>query len=317
MLDPQKLRVIREIARTGTIAEAATILGFTASAASQQVSTLERQLGTQLLERYPRSVRLTEAGRVLAEHAERVLSEIQLAERAVSDVANVRGGRLRVAAFSSAADPLVVPAMSAFVRRYPDIDLSFTEIEPELALDAVLSGQVDLAVTHQYEQLPGPQLHGLRQTLLMSEKLLLALPPRMQTSVQDPVHLGQYADVVWISSVIPEGFQALTELACRLAGFEPSIKFRADTYDTILDFVAADFGPALVPAIAARPRTGVRYRDISYPPDLKRLTHLTVRDTRNSPAMDAMIDILHRRLKQLPRFRPALKATNHDLPEKR
>jgi DNA-binding transcriptional LysR family regulator len=133
-------------------------------------------------------------------------------------------------------------------------------------------------------------------------------PPRMQTPVEDPVHLGQYADAVWISSVIPEGFQALTELACRLAGFEPSIKFRADTYDTILDFVAADFGPALVPAIAARPRAGVQYRDISYPPDLKRLTHLTVRDTWNSPAMDAMIDILHRRLKQLPRLRPALKS---------
>lgn len=306
MLDPQKLRVLQEIARTGTIAEAAATLGFTASAASQQVSTLERQLGTQLLERFPRSVRLTEAGRVLAEHADRVLAEMRLAERAVSDVANLRGGRLRVAAFSSAAGPLVVPAMSAFSRRHPGIGLSFTEIEPELALDAVLSEEVDLAVTHQYRQLPGPQLHGLRQTLLTSEKLLLALPPRLHPATQDPVHLAEYADTAWVSSVIPEGFQALTELACRIAGFEPRIRFRADTYETILDFVAGDFGPALVPEIAANPRPGVAYRDICFPPDLMRLTHLTVRDARNSAAIDAMIEILHRRLKQLPGLRPAL-----------
>lgn len=301
MLDPQKLRVIREIARTGTIAEAAATLGCTASAASQQVSTLERQLGIQLLERFPRSVRLTEAGRVLAEHAERVLAEIQLAERAVSDVAELRGGRLRVAAFSSAAAPLVVPAMSAFMRRHPNIELSFAEIEPEFAFDAVSSGEVDLAVTHQYRQLPGPQLQGLRQTLLRSEKLLLALPPRLQSPTQDPAHLAEYVDSAWISTVIPEGFQALTELACRIAGFEPRIRFRADHYNIVLEFVAADFGPAIVPEIVANPRPGVSYREIGYPPDLMRHTHVTVRDAQNSPAVDAMIEILHRRLAQIPR----------------
>lgn len=308
MLNPQKLRVIREIARTGTIIEAAGNLGCSASAASQQISSLERQLGTQLLERFPRSVRLTEAGRVLAERAERVLAEMELAERAVSDVAELRSGRLRVAAFSSAATTFVVPAMSAFLRRYPDIELSFAEIEPEFALNAVSSDEVDLAITHQYRQLPGPQLHGLRQTLLHSEKLLLALPPRLRPAGQDPVHLTDYADTAWVSTVIPEGFQALTELVCRIAGFEPRIAFRADTYDLILEFVAADFGPALVPEVVAAPRPGVVYREISYPLDLMRHTHVTVRDGRNSPAVDAMIEILNRRLARIPRVSPALRS---------
>lgn len=293
MLDPQKLRVLREVARSGSIAGAADALGCTASAASQQISTLERTLGARLLERSPRSVRLTEAGRVLAERAERVLVEIESAEHAVADVAELRDGRLRVAAFSSAAGTLVVPALRTFRQRFPGIDLSFVEVEPEDAVPAIAAGEFDLAITHQYRQLPRPELHGLRQLLLHSEDLLLALPPRLHSDDRSPARLEEFADATWISTLMPVGFQALTELVCRAAGFEPRIGFRADTYDLVLAFVAADFGPALVPELVAQPRAGVAYRP--FVESTQRDIHITVRDVEPSPAVAAMIDIFRAR----------------------
>ncbi|WP_370369384.1 LysR family transcriptional regulator [Catenulispora sp. GP43] len=92
MLNTRRLSLLRDIDRTGTIAGAAQLAGCTPSAASQQISALEQELGINLLERYSRSVRLTEAGRVLVEHAHRVFAELDAAETAVRAVSGLRGG---------------------------------------------------------------------------------------------------------------------------------------------------------------------------------------------------------------------------------
>ncbi|MFD2396231.1 LysR family transcriptional regulator [Prauserella oleivorans] len=187
MLDPRRLRLLRDVARTGSIAGAAQRDGCTAAAASQQLAALERQTGVPLLERGARSVRLTEAGRVLVEHADRVLSELDSAEQALLAVAGLRGGRLRVAAFGTAAS-FTVPALAAFQRHHAEVELSFVELEPDEAVPAVREGEVDLAVTHQYAQLPKPDLRGLRQAPLRRERLLLAVPPSLRPG--DPGRCG-------------------------------------------------------------------------------------------------------------------------------
>lgn len=119
MLDPRKLKLLVDVARTGTIAGAALRADVTASAASQQLSALERQAGCSLLERSGRSVRLTAAGHTLVSHATRVLAEIEAAEEALRDFAGLRDGQLRVATFASAAEPFTVPAPAAFRRTRP------------------------------------------------------------------------------------------------------------------------------------------------------------------------------------------------------
>ncbi|PRX51033.1 molybdate transport repressor ModE-like protein [Prauserella shujinwangii] len=298
MLDPRRLRLLRDVARTGSIAGAAQRAGCTAAAASQQLAALERHTGVPLLERGARSVRLTEAGRVLAERADRVLAELDGAEQALLSVAGLRGGRLRVAAFGTAAG-FTVPALAAFRRRHPDVELTFLELEPDEAVPAVRAGDVDLAVTHQYAQLPKPDLRGLRQTALRSERLLLAVPPSLRPGSGGAVRLRDYADADWISPRPATGFQALVELTCRAAGFEPAVRFRTDSYEVMLRLVAADFGVALVPELAAdggHLHAGVTFRAVARPAPLAREVHATTRAADSSPAVELLLALLVERV---------------------
>lgn len=283
------------MARTGSIAGAAQHAGCTASAASQQLSALERELDAALLERSARSVRLTEAGRILVEHTHHILDELNAAEDAVHAVSGLRGGRLRVASFATAATTLVVPALMAFRQRHGEVSLSFTEIEPEEAIPAVAAGEIDLAVTHHYEQLSRPDLRGLNQLHLHRDRLLLAVPPHLHRAGQTTALLRNYADATWLSTVPSEGFQAVTELLCRSEGFEPDIAFRSDHYGMLLDLVAADFGVALVPGLAAVPRASVTYLEITEPAGVTRDIHITTRAADSSPATQGLIGLLLRR----------------------
>ncbi|EHR60700.1 LysR family transcriptional regulator [Saccharomonospora cyanea] len=295
MLELRRLGLLRDVARTGSIAGAAQLAGRTAAAVSQQLAALERELGVALLERGPRSVRLTDAGRVLAEHADRVLTEADSAVQAVLRVAGLHGGRVRVAAFGTAAG-FTVPALASFARSSPEVELSFVELEPEESVPAVRAGEVDVAVTHQYARLPPPDLRGLRQTPLRRDRLLLALPPSLAPVGESSVALSDYALATWVSPRPSAGFQAVVELACRAAGFEPTVAFRTNSYDMMLTLVAADFGVALVPELAASPRPGVTFRDIGDPVGLAREVHATTREADPSPAVARIVELLVERV---------------------
>src|SRR3954469_18909995 len=113
MLDVRRLRVLREVAVCGSFSAAAEALHFTQSAVSQQIAALEREAGTQLVERSARGVRLTEAGEALVCHADAILAPPQAAERDLEAIAGLRGGRIRVVAFPSAGASLMPMAVAA------------------------------------------------------------------------------------------------------------------------------------------------------------------------------------------------------------
>lgn len=303
MLDPRRLALLRDVAATGTIAAAAERAGCTAAAASQQLAALERDLGAALLERSARSVRLTEAGRVLAEHAGRLLSSLDDAERAARDVAGLRGGSIRVAAFATAGISFVIPALTVFRRRHPDVELRFSELESAEALPRVRAGAVDLAVTHEYAPLSRPDLRGLEQRPLYREPMLLAVPRKAvarkdegrKDAGKGAVELADHAESPWVAALDSTGFQAATEMACRAAGFEPRIDTRVHSYPMVLSMVGAGFGVALVPGLAAVAQRGVTYLPIARPTGLSRQIYATTRRTDRSPAVRALTPLPSRR----------------------
>jgi molybdate transport repressor ModE-like protein len=295
MLDPRKLRLLVAVATTGSIAGAATVAGCSAAAASQQLSALERQTGAQLLERSARSVRLTTTGELLVEHATRILADLRTAEQAITAVTTLHGGQLRVASFGTAAARLCIPALAAFTRRYPKVAIAFHELEPEQAIPAVRAGDIDLAVTHQYARFPAPDLGGLTQTHLLTDPLLLAVPARLRPADSSPVSLRTFANADWISTHPGDGFQAITEMVGRAAGFEPKVTCRADDYRIIQDLVAAGIGVALVPQSAVTPRTAVTVLPIAKPARLARTIHATIRSADTSAAVKEMTRQLIRR----------------------
>src|SRR3954467_9588082 len=119
MLDVRRLRVLKEVAAKGSFSAAAESLAYTQSAVSQQIAALEREAGTQLVERSARGVPLTDAGRMLVGHADAILSRLADAEAELEAMAGLRGGRLRLVAFPSAGSPIIPRGGAGLPRRPP------------------------------------------------------------------------------------------------------------------------------------------------------------------------------------------------------
>src|ERR687898_29156 len=168
MLELRRLRLLRELKERGTIAAVADALQFTPSAVSQQLAMLEREAGVRLLERAGRGVRLTDAARVLVDHADALLERAALAEADLAAAAGAVAGRGRIAGFESVSLHLALPAMEALARDAPQLRCELIEAEPEQALPALALGDVDLVLGDEWQHLPlslpeGVQRHDLHR----------------------------------------------------------------------------------------------------------------------------------------------------------
>ena len=141
---------MRAIADQGSFTGAAAALGYSQPAVSQMVRRLEQRMGTPLVDRVGRSVRLTEAGLALARHASTVLGALDAAEEEVAAIAGLRAGRVRLAAFPSASATLVPKALALVRDRFPGVSMTFAEAEPPESLAALRAGDCDLAVAFTY-----------------------------------------------------------------------------------------------------------------------------------------------------------------------
>lgn len=155
MLNVNRLRVLREVARRGSFSDAAEALDYTQSAVSQQIAALEAETGLALLERRPRGVSLTAAGQTLMGHAEAVLADLDAAEVALAQISGLRGGRLRMASFPTAGATLMPLAIATFRERHPAVELTLVEGEPEEIAPRLRAGELDLALLFEFEATEG------------------------------------------------------------------------------------------------------------------------------------------------------------------
>ncbi|PAZ12191.1 LysR family transcriptional regulator [Streptomyces sp. SA15] len=241
------LRVFLEVARHGSFTVAARRLGWTQSAVSRQVSSLEGALGGgPLFDRLPRGVRLTEAGRLLVPHAEAVVEALQGAGRELAALREVAGGRLRFGAYASADAALVPQALATFRAGHPGVHVSREEGFTPVLLERLTAGHLDLAVVSSTGGAL-PSAYALHH--LLDESLYVAVPADHPLADGGPVRLGQLADADWISgSARPEG--TLLDAAVR-QGFRPRIAHVVGEWTAKQGYVAAGLGVTLVPALAA------------------------------------------------------------------
>ncbi|KUO22478.1 LysR family transcriptional regulator [Streptomyces dysideae] len=242
------LRAFLEVARHGSFTVAARTLGWTQSAVSRQISSLEGALGGgPLFDRLPRGVRLTEAGRVLVPHAEAVGAALLGAGRELAVLREAAGGRLRFGAFASADAGLVPQALAAFRSRHPGVHVSREEGFTPVLLERLTAGHLDLAVVSTTGRAP---LEAYALHHLLDESLYVAVPADHPLALKGrPVRLGQLADADWISgSSRPEG--TLLDAALR-QGFRPRVAHVVGEWTAKQGYVAADLGVTLVPALAA------------------------------------------------------------------
>ncbi|MFE3582174.1 LysR family transcriptional regulator [Streptomyces vinaceus] len=272
MLDVRRLRLLRELARRGTIAAVAEALAFSPSAVSQQLSVLEREAGLPLLERTGRRVRLTPAGQNLVRHADAVLERL---EEAAADLAEARSGpagALRIGAFPTATRAIVPAALVALARRHPGLEPMVSETDPAAVAHALRAGDLDVALVHEYDFVPAPREPGLATQPLYREPMYLAAPAqapsagavRASASAPAPASapgpasgpapdqgavLRAHADDPWITATHGTLCHAMAVRACQAAGFTPRIRHRVDEFPAVLALVAAGQGVAVVPQL--------------------------------------------------------------------
>lgn len=303
MLDLRRLRVLRAVVRTGSVRAAAGQLGYTPSAISQHVTALERETGTVLLEKAGRGVRPTDAARLLADVADDVLDRLADAEAALASLRAGRTGRLHLTSFPSAGAALVPPAVAAFRRDHPDVELVLGVAEPDEALPALRAGEVDVAVVVFADEVDTGAGDELTRVHLLDDPYRVLLPVSHSLAAGEDVDLRDLAEEAWVDTASAPGHCAAAALdACRAAGFSPAYGVTADEYPTTQGFVAAGLGVALVPALAlglAHERVVVRR---VRGPQPVRHVHAAVRTARAGEAVVAgAVRALQEAARALPR----------------
>ncbi|MGH2715402.1 MAG: LysR family transcriptional regulator [Thermoleophilaceae bacterium] len=292
MLDVRRMRVLREVAARGSFSAAAEALSFTQSAVSQHIAALEREAGTQLVERGRRGVRLTDAGRVLVGHADAVLARIECAEEELAALAGLRGGRLRLISFQSGGSTLAPRAVAAFRERHPKVELSMLEAEPDEAGERLRTGEADLALVYDHESTPGLLAPELQLTHLLDDRYDAILPAGHALAGRRRLSLADLAGEPWVASTAMCGCRKITESVCREAGFEPRVAFEADETLAAQALVAAGVGVTLLPQLALTTlHPGVVARRLASPP-VRRIWVARLEGAYASPASDAMVQTL-------------------------
>jgi DNA-binding transcriptional LysR family regulator len=247
--------MLSELQRLGTITAVAKELYLTAPAVSMQLAALEREVGLALTERQGRRVVLTPAGQVLADHGHDITDLVSVAEMEIQTLRQGESGTYRVAAFPTAARSYVTDTWRE-LRDGAHVGpaLRLTELEPDAAREALVHGDVDLAVTHAYSNVPPLPSQGLFAMALATEEVVLATAADTvrATTRSGAARLADHAHSDW---VIPHQELACAEMvkrACGAAGFQPTIVAEATDFSVQLELVAAGIGVALVPRLAAR-----------------------------------------------------------------
>src|SRR5438874_11124436 len=243
-MEMHQLTYFESVSRHLHFTRAAEELNVAQPSVSQQIRKLEAELGAPLFHRMKRHVALTEAGKTFLPHARAVLQRVEEARLEVQELSGLRRGTLAVAAPPTVWTYLLLLALAASSRRHPGIALAFREAGSRTLLNLLEAGELDMAVVIQ------PIRHPALETLsLLEEELLLAVPRQHPlASGKRRVRLAQLREEPFV--LLREGAYDLrdqTLSACRRAGFEPTVALDGGEMDSMLRFVAAGIGLAILP----------------------------------------------------------------------
>ncbi len=274
------------VARTRHFTRAADLTGVSQPTLSKQIRVLENSLGTPLFVRDRGAIELTSAGEALLPHAQRILIDVESAQRTVHEVAGLRRGRVRLGATPSLCDGLLPEALTRFHDTYPAIDLEVQEAGSRVLTRELSQGRLDVALLivplHSNEP-------DIETTPVLRERLVLASPAT--SDLPDRMDVGQLRDLPLV--MFREGYDLrdVTLRACASAGFEPRLAVEGGEMSAVLRFVEAGLGHAVVPSMVIASRPGLRATQLA------------------NPELDRVIALAHRSYEALPLAAQAFKSS--------
>ncbi|MEV8631211.1 LysR family transcriptional regulator [Streptosporangium sp. NPDC051023] len=299
MLDVVRLRVLAAVARHGSVTAAARELHYSQPSVSHHLAKLEAETGAKLIQRVGRGIRLTEAGRLLAERATEIVGRIESASAELSAHIGLRAGRVRLAAFPSALGTFVPEAASLLTQRHPGLGLRLTETEPPEALRMLRAGYVDVAVIFRYDD-TAPEPEGVRLVHLMDD------PSYLVTSGLSG-ELPSHRDSLWIGGC--DRCRSHLLRLCAKAGFEPEIAFTTDDIVAVQALVAAGIGVTVLPGLALHAHRHPKVTTVELPGSTRHVYAATYGEPPSPPATAALLAALTsaapRKPPAPPRHKPA------------
>ena len=283
------LAALEAVAREGTFGRAAVSLGYTQSAISQQIQTLERLVGERLLERPggPRAVSLTEAGALLLRHAESIIARLHAAQADMAALSQGQSGALRIGTFQSVGAKVLPNVMRRFLAAWPHVELELTEsASDDDLLRLIERGELELAFA-MLPTLEGP----FESQEILRDPYVLLVPADHELGGLERTSIAELGDLTLIgnracrSTALAEG-----ELVQR--GVTVDVAFRSDDNGTVQGLVGAGFGAALVPLLTVDPNDA-RVRVLEIEPEIphRRIALAWHRDRHRSPAARAFAEL--------------------------
>lgn len=238
-----RLRQFVAVARTEHVTRAAQVLGMPQPTLSRSLARLERELGVQLFLRSGRALRLTREGRLLQEHAERALDELETGLQAVAGEWSPDGGRVAFGFLHTLGSQTVPRLLREFQRRRPRVRFELVQRGNDELVAMLRSGALDLCLT---SPLPGGP--DLEVRALHEQRLRLVVPVGHLLAGRSAVHLADAAQEQFVGLARGYGLRSTSDAWCREAGFVPRLAFEGEEIDTVRGLVAAGLGVALLPA---------------------------------------------------------------------
>jgi DNA-binding transcriptional LysR family regulator len=301
-VDLRRLRLLLELSRLGSMREVADEMHVTTSTVSQQLTVLAKEAGATLIEPDGRRVRLTPAGRRLAEHAVSILAAVDAA-RLDLDPDAAPAGTVRAAGFASAVRRALVPIAIELAVHRPTVALLIHEHEPAEAFALLAADAVDLALTYDYNLAPAPFDHSLEPTPLWSTSWSLCIPATSHhtgnvtgnVTGNAPANaravFARFRDEPWIVNSRNTADEVAVRTIASMAGFEPRIAHRIDSLELVQDLIAAGLGVGLLPADEPV-RPGVELLALADPEVIMRAYAVTRRGRAGWPPLALVVGLL-------------------------
>ncbi|MEU4623674.1 LysR family transcriptional regulator [Actinoplanes sp. NPDC023801] len=297
MIDPRRLQVLIEVARQGSLNRAAAELRLTPSAVSQQISALERAVGTPVVRRSTRGVELTEAGRVLTEAATAIAAELLSAEREIARL-STRTERLTVATFTSGGQRILPHALTRFTAQRPGVELTVIESEPEASLPLVRSGAADLALVYHYDGVPAIP-PGVEWTPLLDDPMWIVLPAGHRYAGRTALALTELSGERWVQGCL--SVAEMIEHYAALAGFDVVTACRGTDYQFAQSLVRAGIGISMIPEVALTADTsGLTAARLLPPGPCRYVGAAIARRRRTDPLVADLLTMLRETVQALP-----------------
>lgn len=249
LVETRRLALLLELSRSGSMRAVADEVGLSTSAVSQQIAALAREVGVPLVEPVGRGVRLTAAGRRLADHAVAILAAVEAAQRDLDPSAEP-AGTVRVAGFASAVRRALVPLVSELRASHPDVELVILEHEPAEAFALLARDDVDLVLAYDYDLAPVAADPAVLTTPLWTVPWGLGAPAGSDGSGTSLEVLARHRDDPWIVNSRGTADEEAARTLASMAGFAPRVVHRVDSLDLVADLVAGGLGVGLLPEAA-------------------------------------------------------------------